>query len=85
MRNMDIIRWCYKKVYSPLPADWIATAMKENKFNPCYGHYRSLEQIAQNHTYPAVLEGVGKEHQRGEVINMLEALRAGKECDAVEL
>jgi hypothetical protein len=82
--NRRIIRWCYKKVYSPLRDVWIEAAMKENSFDPCYGHYGSLQQLIDGHTAPAVMI-TGKSQNVGEIVDLTAGLRAGEKCDVVKL
>jgi hypothetical protein len=81
VQNRNMIRWCYREVYAPLPEDWLGPAVTENSFDPRYGHYGSLEQVAGNHAlYAADASGAQKE-----IVDMLAALRAGEKCDALRL
>jgi hypothetical protein len=65
-----MIKWCYREVYSSLPEDWIESAMIEERFDPCFGHYGSLKDVAENHCVNAV-DQAGKSH---EIIDLLKAL-----------
>jgi hypothetical protein len=76
--NKRIIRWCYKGVYSPLPENWIETAMMANTFNPCLGHYGSLEKTHGHKT-----EIVKDDGTKEEVVDVLAALRAGEKRNVV--
>jgi Protein of unknown function (DUF4238) len=82
--NRQIIKWCYREVYSPLPGDWINEAVKEATFDPCYGHYGSLEKVLQ-HSFHARIGPPGPKGRKGEVVDILAALRAGEKCDVVRL
>lgn len=82
MWNRQMIKWCYKEVYSPLTDDWIRDAVKEITFGPCLGHYGSLKEMAEGHAFPAV---DGNDNRMGEVIDMMSALRAGEKKDVVRL
>lgn len=82
MWNRQMIKWCYREAYSPLADDWIKTAVKEITFDPCFGHYGSLEEMAGSHSHPAV---DGDDNRMGEIIDMVAALRAGEKKDVVRL
>jgi hypothetical protein len=43
--NRQIIKMCYKRVYSPLPESWIESAGSQEKHDPLWGHYGSLEKV----------------------------------------
>lgn len=79
--NRAMIKWCYREIYSPLPEDWIAAAVKENTFDPCYGHYGSLEQMAGDFSFDAVDDNGRKR----EIVDLLAALRAGEKTDVLNL
>ena len=80
-QNRKMIRWCYRAIYAPLPEDWIGLAVKEETFNPCYGHYGSLKETAENHCLPAVDESGSSR----EVVDLVSALRAGEKLDVLKL
>lgn len=82
MWNRHMVKWCYQEVYSPLPDDWLRDAVKEITFDPCLGHYGSLKEMAEAHSFPA-LDGNSKE--MGEIIDTGAALRAGEKHDVLKL
>jgi hypothetical protein len=77
--NRRMIRWCYKDVYSSLAETWIEAAMKANAFNPCFGHYGSLEDAINNHTVTMIKD----DGTKAEVMDMVAVLRAGKKLNVV--
>lgn len=81
--NRRIVRWCYKRVYSPLPDDWIEAAMRENNFDPRYGHYGSLQAVIDQHSVPIKANGNGQPTR--EIVDLVAALRAGEKVDVVNL
>ncbi len=82
MWNRQMIKWCYREVYSPSPEDWLRDAVKEIEFDPRLGHYGSLKEMAESHSLPA-LDANNKEV--GEIIDSAAALRAGKKHDVLKL
>jgi Protein of unknown function (DUF4238) len=83
--NRQIIKWCYKEVYSPLPETWIDEAMKANSFDPCFGHYGSRNLVIEAHSAPAfVARGSGLQ-RRGEIVDLIAGLKSGAKCDAVRI
>jgi hypothetical protein len=82
--NRHMIKWCYREVYAPLPEDWISAAVKEITFDPCLGHYGTLEDVLK-HSLPAVAGPPGREVPMGEVVDLLAVLRAGEKRDVVRL
>ena len=81
IRNRMMIKWCYREVYAPLPEDWVESAIIEDKFDPCFGHYGSLKDVAEKHCVSAV-DQAGKNH---EIIDLLKALRASEKLDVLRL
>jgi hypothetical protein len=81
IKNRLMIRWCYREIYAPLPEDWIASAVKEEKFDPCFGHYGSLKEFAENHLINA-LDETGKKR---EIIDLVSGLKAGAKLDVLGL
>jgi hypothetical protein len=81
IKNRLMIKWCYKEVYSPLSYAWLESAVTEEKFDPCYGHYGSLKEVAENHCVWAIDEA-GKKR---EIIDLLSGLRAGEKLDVLRL
>jgi hypothetical protein len=81
VQNRNMIRWCYKEVYAPLPEPWIESAVKQLTFDPCYGYYGSLEQVAEHNTIYA-FDQKGVKH---ELVDTLAALRDGEKCDVLRL
>jgi hypothetical protein len=77
--NRRIVNWCYQEVYSPLAESWIELAVLENKFDPCLGHYGSLEEAIKNHSFKARK----KDGTTTEIVDMMAALRAGKKQNVV--
>ena len=62
-----------------LPEVWIETAMHENKFDPCYGHYGTLDDMMKNHSVKAKLA----DGTVAKVIDAAAALRSGKKVNVV--
>lgn len=83
--NRQIVKWCYKDVYSPLPEPWVEDAVKSAAFDPCFGHYGSLKQLIETHNAPAVFEEPNGKQRKGEIVNMTAGLRTGEKCDAVRI
>ncbi len=81
--NRQIIKWCYKEVYSPLPGAWIDETMKANSFDPCFGHYGSLNEVIEAHSAPAFVERGNALQRKGEVVDLIAGLKSGEKCDAV--
>jgi hypothetical protein len=82
--NRRMVRWCYKHVYSPLAEDWIEAAVKEVSFNPCFGHYGTLQRVMDAHSAPAVM-GPGAGERVGNIVDLIAGLRSGQKCDVVNL
>ncbi len=78
--NKRMIKWCYKEVYSPLAEDWIGRAMKEVQFDPCYGHYGSLQEMIDNYALTAILPNGT---QAGEIMDITAGLKSGEKHDVV--
>ena len=79
--NRKMIRWCFREIYAPLPEDWIGMAVKEETFDPRYGHYGSLKEVAENHS----LQAVDESGTSREIIDLLCALRTGDKLDVLKL
>jgi hypothetical protein len=78
--NRRVIKWCYKEVYSSLPEEWIDTAVQGEKFDPCFGHYGTLQDMIDNHALPAIMPDGS---QNGHILIICAGLRAGAKVDVV--
>lgn len=78
-KNKLVIKWCYKFIYSPLPDSWVREVAVEEKFDPCYGHYGTLNDVI-GRAAPAFLPSGTP---AGEIIEVGSALRAGVKVDAL--
>jgi hypothetical protein len=81
--NRRMVRWCYKEVYSPQRESWIEAAVMEVDFDPCYGHYGTLQRLLESAVPAATVPHLGK--QTGEVVDTIAGLRTGEKCDVVKL
>ena len=81
VRNRNMIRWCYNEVYAPLPEVWINSATKGCTFDTCYGHYGSLDKVANDHAFHVVDDS----GMRREIVDILAGLRTGEKVDVLQL
>jgi Protein of unknown function (DUF4238) len=77
--NRRAIKHAFRRIYSPLRADWVRTAAAEAKFNPMWGHYDSLRTVIERATHSIVdADGVHRE-----IVDFVAALRVGAAVDVV--
>lgn len=82
--NRRVIQWSYNHVYSPLRQEWIADAVASNVFNPCYGHYGTLQRFLDDHAAPMLVDSPSGP-RLGEVVDLLAGLRSGAKLDILKL
>lgn len=79
--NRRVIKYSYKKVFAPLPEDWIEAAVTTEDFDPLLGHYGSLDEVMK-HALQA--ESPEKGHSK-EIVDLFAAMKAGKRLDVVKI
>jgi hypothetical protein len=76
--NRRMIKYAYKYIYSPLPSDWVETAARQETFDPLWGHYGTLERVIARSEPAAYSDG-----RKGEVVDLIAAMRSGERFDVV--
>lgn len=79
--NRRVIKYAYKKVFAPLPEDWIEGVVMTEDFNPLLGHYGSLREVMQH----SVQTDSSEEEQPKEIVDLVAAMKAGKKLDVVRI
>ena len=78
--NRRIIKHAHRRIYSPLPEDWIREASKEARFDPLFGYYGSLSKVIA-----ASEQAIDMEGKPREIVDLVAAMRAGQKMDVVGL
>jgi hypothetical protein len=80
--NKKMVKWCYKFVYSPLPADWLENAARSETFNSLFGHYGNLATMIEN---ARPLIDANNNQQIGEAMEIMSGLRQGRQEDILRI
>jgi hypothetical protein len=78
--NRRLIKFAFRRVFSPLPQNWVEAATREENFYPTLGHYESLSKVADSSE--RVIDSAGNDR---EIVDLIGAMRAGPRFDVVGL
>ena len=81
VRNRQIIKYSYKFIYSPRPEQWIESAVREEPFDPMFGHYGSLEKVIEG-ARPAYASGHNKIR---EIVDLGASMKLGERFDFLRI